>query len=81
MGTVILYSKISSRKWLKVNFSLRLISSCVKTLKYMKILKAYEDFEGPEGGNYKVSKVPTNRKTHRFQLKIKLVNKLRRFIT
>ena len=47
----------------------------------MKILKAYEDFEGPEGGNYKVSKVPANRKTHRFQLKIKLLNKLRRFIT
>ena len=35
----------------------------------MKILKAYEDFEGPEGGNYKVSKVPANRKTHRFLLK------------
>ena len=65
----------------RLTFSLRLISSCVKTLKYMKILKAYEDFEGPEGGNYKVSKVPTNRKTHRFQLKIKLLNKLRRFIT
>ena len=61
------YSKIPSRKWLKVNFFFEVDFFLRKDhheghedFESLWLI-SYENFKGPEGGNNKVGKVPANR--------------------